>query len=563
MGATLTHALKGVPMKIIAHRGNLECALENSWQAFSQAVAHGCDRIELDVLFSQDHHPYVIHDENLLRLTGVQANLGSLSAGEVDGIRLHNGDKIPTLESVLDTFGPHVSLNIELKSPEALDAHRVEALLLARQGKLQSVILSSFHMEPLRALKKSPLLSPDCALALLWEGPIAKHIPQIEAAMEELHATIIHPEAEWMDDTFIALAKKRGWTVFPWMGRKAEAKSRTRIWARLVEWKIPGFCTNFPMSLAGWLRMEEKWIKTRQGLRLRYGSWTSTPNPTRYVVCLTGRGESIEKYLRLPLDLQLPADTGCLVWEHRGQGASEGERFHVEKYEQFVEDLVEFLETAVGSKPYTILAHSMGSLIALYGVGSNRLHPEKMFLSAPLLGFPVSRALQALVKPGLELLCSWGWGTKRFTSYGHLKRPFRDNPFTHSEENFLGMRHAQYPSLPMTFSWLRASQEAVAMVFSSPFFAGLSMPIVIFLAEEERVVSNGESVRWISLAKEHAPSAPQVHWIPGARHELFFEAEPYYGAVLSCMKSKEGFRETACAPKGYAAGSLRKGTTST
>ena len=73
-------------MLVIAHRGNLECGLENSWAAFLQAVAHGCDRIEFDVLFSKDHYPFVIHDENLLRLTGINLELETLTAREVGGI---------------------------------------------------------------------------------------------------------------------------------------------------------------------------------------------------------------------------------------------------------------------------------------------------------------------------------------------------------------------------------------------------------------------------------------------------------------------------------------------
>jgi glycerophosphoryl diester phosphodiesterase len=241
-------------MLVIAHRGNLECGLENSWTAFQQAVDHGCDRIELDVLFSKENHPFVIHDENLLRLAGVDKNLDTLSTREVEKIPLLNGEKIPRLEEVLDFFSPKISLNIELKSTRADHAHQVGALLCNRQDPTLT-ILSSFYLEPLMAIRER---YPTLLRAVLWGSDTwycatpAQIGPQI--FMEQVGTSIIHPETSWVTEAFMDRAQFHGWQVFPWISKSEEEKNPHAIWQRLRTLGVDGLCTNFPLLLKKWLQ---------------------------------------------------------------------------------------------------------------------------------------------------------------------------------------------------------------------------------------------------------------------------------------------------------------------
>lgn len=241
-------------MLVIAHRGNLECGLENSWTAFRQAVAHGCHRIELDVLFSRDNHPFVIHDENLLRLTGIDANLDELPTKEVEKITLLNGEKIPRLEEVVDHFAPQISLNVELKSQRADHAHQVGSLFATRQD-LPTLIFSSFYVEPLVALRER---HPTLSRAVLWgrdtwHCATPAHIgPQV--FMEKVGARIIHPETQWVNASFMDRARFHGWQVFPWISKSAEEKNPDEIWTHLKTLGVDGLCTNFPLRLQKWLK---------------------------------------------------------------------------------------------------------------------------------------------------------------------------------------------------------------------------------------------------------------------------------------------------------------------
>ena len=75
-----------------------------------------------------------------------------------------------------------------------------------------------------------------------------------------------------------------------------------------------------------------------------------------YIIFINGHGEYIEKYDYLPEDLKLPRNYGFLTWDHRGQGASDGEpRLHIESYDKFAKDAQFLVKTLVGNIPLSEL----------------------------------------------------------------------------------------------------------------------------------------------------------------------------------------------------------------
>lgn len=279
-------------------------------------------------------------------------------------------------------------------------------------------------------------------------------------------------------------------------------------------------------------------VTAPDGTALRCGVYAQSENPKRYQVFSTGRGEYIEKYGYLPGDLRLDPETAFLLWDHRGQGASGGMRFHVADYDQYVEDMAFLLQEIVGPRPYTMLAHSMGSLIVLRGLLEGRIFPQRVFLSAPLLGFRAPAMAQWVIRHFLSLAKYLSWETNRWAPYGWKQLAFEDNPFTHSPERFSVFLQTPYPSEAMTLGWISATQQAMQQVFQSHALSQLSTPIHLLLAGEDQVVENTESLRWLDLATQHAACKPTMEWVQGARHELFFEGPPYYDQVVATVGSR-------------------------
>lgn len=95
---------------LYAHRGlHGGKVKENTAQALSDAVKHGFG-IEFDIRLSSDNIPVVIHDENLLRVFGIDSEVASLNADEL------KNSGVPTLEEVLGIINGSVPFIAEIKA---------------------------------------------------------------------------------------------------------------------------------------------------------------------------------------------------------------------------------------------------------------------------------------------------------------------------------------------------------------------------------------------------------------------------------------------------------------
>lgn len=105
---------------IIGHRGDIY-APENSVAGILSADRFGADYAEIDVQLSKDGVPVVVHDENLERLAGLDAEVANLTAAELTGIETSSfcgTANIPTLRQAIEAAqsAPNgVGLLIELK----------------------------------------------------------------------------------------------------------------------------------------------------------------------------------------------------------------------------------------------------------------------------------------------------------------------------------------------------------------------------------------------------------------------------------------------------------------
>ena len=108
---------------IIAHRGihNNRDIPENSMLAFEKAISRNY-AIEFDIEITRDDRLIIHHDDNLLRMTGVNKNVEDMVLGEIKELNLLNtNEKIPTFREVLELVNGKVFLDIEIKSTKKRD----------------------------------------------------------------------------------------------------------------------------------------------------------------------------------------------------------------------------------------------------------------------------------------------------------------------------------------------------------------------------------------------------------------------------------------------------------
>jgi glycerophosphoryl diester phosphodiesterase len=107
---------------VIGHRGNSSQLPENTVAAINDAFAVGAGMVEIDVHFSRDRVPVVIHDETVERTTNGKglvaqltlARLKTLDAGSWSG-RKYAGERIPTLAEALQAATGKGPLLLDLK----------------------------------------------------------------------------------------------------------------------------------------------------------------------------------------------------------------------------------------------------------------------------------------------------------------------------------------------------------------------------------------------------------------------------------------------------------------
>ena len=267
------------PPWIIAHRGLSGRFPENTLEAFRAAL--GTDGLELDITFSKDDCPMVIHDDSLERTTNgtgmvreqTAAQLQKLDAGSWFGAEF-KGVRIPTLQEVLLEFGGKTMINIELK-PDSRDVGgssrnikedikehitgnitggNKEKIIIDLLHTLQeskslqfkhlysSIIISSFDHSILADVK---VIDDELPLGLLYyELPT---VAEVVSKVEELDATAVHLHADslnekWMEEwrayTYISIVPVLCWTV-----------DNPQDMQTLFKWGVSGVFSNHPDKL--------------------------------------------------------------------------------------------------------------------------------------------------------------------------------------------------------------------------------------------------------------------------------------------------------------------------
>lgn len=158
---------------IIAHRGASGYAPENTMAAFRLAVDQGADGIELDLRQTADGHLVVLHDATLERTGGNPRPVSALTLQEIHKLDVgawrgpeFRGEKMPTLETVLQFTRNRIALLIELKNGSSVYPAIEKRLfdLLKQNPSGLKVTVSSFDLAALKTLRG---LDDDLQLGLL------------------------------------------------------------------------------------------------------------------------------------------------------------------------------------------------------------------------------------------------------------------------------------------------------------------------------------------------------------------------------------------------------------
>ncbi len=142
-------------MRLIAHRGFAATAPENTIAAV-QSAAEYADAVEFDVRRCGSGELVVIHDETVDRVTGGVGAVADSSLEELQSLTvLQSGERVPTLEEMLEVVPPSVEINLEMKELD-IAADVLEALRPARH----LTAIARLKMGRYREISMPPITTP-------------------------------------------------------------------------------------------------------------------------------------------------------------------------------------------------------------------------------------------------------------------------------------------------------------------------------------------------------------------------------------------------------------------
>jgi len=222
---------------IIGHRGASNIAPENTLKAFRKAIELKADFIEFDVLESRDGELVISHDEEISRLTGRYGFVRDLTLEELKTFDFGEGEKIPTLQELIEITKGKINLNCEV-IVKGISNKVIK--ILKKYDLTDSVLISSFKREELLKFQK---IDPTVKLAYLdhnnYESPCSwdKKEEWIQFCINnKLYA--INPFYPLVNQQFVDFAHDNNIKIFPFTVDSGPAMRK------LIKFGVDGIITN-------------------------------------------------------------------------------------------------------------------------------------------------------------------------------------------------------------------------------------------------------------------------------------------------------------------------------
>jgi glycerophosphoryl diester phosphodiesterase len=226
---------------VIAHRGASAEAPENTIAAFERALELGADAIELDVHLSKDDQPVVIDDFTLERTTDGAGAVRALTVRELKRLdgggwfgASFRGQRLQTLQEVLERFRDRARLSIELKGGSSLYPGIEERVvgLLEVYDALEWTLVQSFDGGALRTLRA---LSREVRLGVLVAHRPIDPETDLAPGLDAICPSVAILGAAERTAIRAAGRECHVWTV-----------NEPALMDRLVDWDVEGIITDRP-----------------------------------------------------------------------------------------------------------------------------------------------------------------------------------------------------------------------------------------------------------------------------------------------------------------------------
>jgi len=224
-------------MKVIAHRGASDLEPENTLRAVRRAFELGADWVEVDVRVSRDDRLVIIHDETVDRTTDGRGRVSEMTFEELRRLDAGLGERIPSLEEVLEEAEGRGLLVLEVKVP----GHEWRLVnLLKTMDATNRVVVSSFYHKSVRKIKG---LEPTMKAGVI----ISSQPVNPSRVVAEARADMAFIKAKYVDPWVVDELHEAGMEVYPWVVDDMHGVKK------FLEMGVDGIVTNRPDAVCRFL----------------------------------------------------------------------------------------------------------------------------------------------------------------------------------------------------------------------------------------------------------------------------------------------------------------------
>ncbi|MFF0574587.1 glycerophosphodiester phosphodiesterase [Streptosporangium saharense] len=219
---------------VVSHRGYGPPGTENTVGAFRAALAAGSRQVELDVHFTRDHRPVLMHDATVDRTTTGTGRVSGMTLSRFRALRTLSGERPATLGEafrLLRAGGGRTLLDLK-EVPDAADLRSL-AGEYHRMNAYRWASLMSFSLDALRAVRSIPAR----------RGLLARTAPSVALARRFAFVGIRHDR---LTEKLVRAYERAGVTVYAWTPNDPAA------WRRLAGYGVERVVTDETPAYLAW-----------------------------------------------------------------------------------------------------------------------------------------------------------------------------------------------------------------------------------------------------------------------------------------------------------------------
>ena len=289
---------------------------------------------------------------------------------------------------------------------------------------------------------------------------------------------------------------------------------------------------------------ESTW-RAGDGHELRRIDWTLASEPRGSILFLPGRGDNYEKYLE-SLDEWNRAGWRVTAADWRGQAGSgrlgnDPVTGHIDDFSTWIDDLAAFWSEWKSDTPgpHVLSAHSMGGHLVMRALIENRVDPDAVVLSAPMLGMAGPPLPMAILHGAAKLMRgigdearpAWKWSEKPGEMPARRRELLTHDDDRYEDELWWREHRPELVMGPGSWGWVERAYASTRVLETPGMMEAVRVPVQIISTSEDKLVSHDACVR----AAERLPKGELVEFGPEARHELLREVDAVRDKAMAAI----------------------------